>query len=650
MAGGRISFDSTPLFQRKIRILSTVFYVCLGLLFFRLFYLQILRGVWYGERARQNQEQRIVVPADRGEIFDRTYDPSSKTNARLAVNINSMDIFLIPGSLSPMQIRQTASNLALIVGRPPEEFFSRLTNVILGRRFVRYEPVLMLAGVNDRTLRRIAENNFILPGIHWQNDPYRVYPHGSVGAHLMGYVGMISREELESHRGDPLYHPQSVVGKMGIEREFDRDLRGEDGEIIRIVDAQNRIKNTFPSRDPRPGRKIVLNIDLRLQEIAETVLENETGACIISRPGTGEILAMASSPGFDPNDFIKGMPEEKYRAMADSGAFPFLNRAISAKYPPSSTFKIITQTAALEEEVVRPQDRFFCEGHYELGEDDHIFRCWNIHGWCDAEKALAVSCDVYYYNVGYLLGSEKISRYSRLFGLGEITGIDLPSESPGFIPTHAWKRRIFRESWYDGDTINMSIGQGFLLVTPIQMLNVVNAIANEGVVYKPFVVSRVLSSVNDRVEKVFLPRIHRNIPLSRKNLDLIRRGMAKVTSGGTGAAVARYGRVQFLGKTGTAQLYKGTPHAWFVGYTPAGRYPDQYSIVVFVEHGGGGGDTAVPIALAALQAALLKEDAAQLKRYFFAKLGEARYDRQRKKLEKEGTGESAPSRFQDVRF
>jgi len=649
MAFARIVFDKGTIFLKKIQIILVIFLACFGVIILRLFELQIIKKNIYEQKARENQEQKIIVPAERGEIFDCTYNPQNQTNAGLAVNEYSMDIYLIPGTLTKKEIVKTVSNLSYITTLPYENLISKISNILSDKIYLKYTPVKLIRGINKKDLQKIAENSFILPGIIWQNTPKRVYPYKNLACHILGYVGKISPDEWNVLKNDALYNKESIVGKMGIEHQYDRELRGIDGEIIRIVDAQNQIKDTIPAKEPVPGHKIILTINKKFQEIAETVLKGETGTIIISKPKTGEILAMASSPGFDPNEFIEGITEDKYKNLIEKNSFPFLNRAISAKYPPSSTFKIIVQTAALEEEVVSPSDRYLCEGHFELGEDAHIYRCWGIHGWVDAVKALAVSCDIYYYNVGYMLGSEKISHYSRLFGLGEKTGIDLPSESAGFIPSHSWKRRTFREAWYDGDTVNMAIGQGFLLVTPIQMLDVINAVANNGVIYKPFIVKYILNSLNNRVERVFNPQIHRNIPLSSKNLSIIREGLTKAMTYGTGAKISRISRIKVIGKTGTAQLHKGDPHSWFIGYTPENLYDEQYSIVTFIEHGGGGGEKAVPIAIAALQSIIRNENPAELKRYFLHFIEESRFERL-KKIQQEKQDDDQKSNFPDVSF
>ena len=647
--GKKIIFDESPDQQRKIGIFSYLIYVLLAFLFLRIFYLQIIRGPYFFMRSRENQEQHIVIPAERGEIYDRNFDPSSKTNRPLASNRDSMDIYLIPGSLPLDRILLTVTNLSRLLGFPPEGLVSKISNVIVGRSYLKYDPVLLLNSIDMSKLIRIAENNLLLPGIYWQNNPYRVYPNAGLGSHLIGYVGIINKEELDQLGSDPAYHPNSFIGKYGIEKYYDRELRGRDGENIRIVDAQNRIKETIQSSPPSPGQRLILNMDLRVQKVIEEIMKGETGAMMIANPQTGEILGMVSSPGFDPNLFIRNIDPVEYRRLAESRDFPFLNRCISAKYPPSSTFKIITETAALEEEVVTPYTKFFCDGHFQFEGDDRIFRCWSIHGWVDAVKSIAVSCDTYYYNAGYELGSEKISRYARMFGLGAPSGIDLPGESPGFIPSHAWKRRIFKEAWYDGDTINMSIGQGFLLTTPVQMLNIINAVASGGVIYRPYTVNRILNSFNNQPVRIFKPQILKNISLSQKNLSLIRRGLEAVMSWGTGGIIGRAARVKIIGKTGTAQLYRGTPHAWFIGYTPPDVYKDQYSIVTFIEHGGGGGETAVPLGVAALQALLLNQDASDLKQFFLDRLGAVQYERFLRKKQMEDQ-QNEDKRFQDIQF
>jgi penicillin-binding protein 2 len=643
----RNPLESGTSFEKKVTFFGLVLYIAVGILFLRIFYLQVIKGSYYLQRSKDNKEQHIYIPADRGEIFDRNFDPESRSNNILVRNQNSMDIYLVPGNLTTAEILSSATNYSRIMGIPASNIVVKLSNVMKQRYYTRYQPVLLSKGISQGQLIRIAENNTILPGIFWQNNPYRVYPNGSLASHLLGYVGIINKKELEDYAMDPDYHPGSVLGKSGLEKYYDKELRGKDGEMIRIVDAHNRIKNTILASEPVPGNRFVLNIDKRIQKICDTVIKNDVGCIIISDPETGEILGMSSFPTFDPNIFIGEIDSKEYRRLVEDRQFPFLNRPVAAKYPPSSTFKIITLAAALNEEIADSSTRYLCKGLYKFEGDDRVFRCWGIHGWTDTEKSLAVSCDIYYYNVGYLLGSEKIARYSRDFGLGEVTGIDLPGESSGFIPSHAWKRKVFREAWYDGDTLNMSIGQGFLLVTPLQMLNVVSAIATGGVIYKPMVVNRILNSANNQPIRIFTPKIHRNISISQKNLNIIRNGMQKVMSYGTAFLTGRNMRIKVYGKTGTAQVTKGDPHAWFIGYAKDDKTGKLYAVCVFVEHGKGGGERAAPIAVAALQAIILNQDAKELKQQFTGRIIDY-YDEIRQQRRQED--QSGPKPLQDIQF
>ncbi len=640
-------FDTGTSFEKKVSLLSIILISLVLVLFFRIFFLQVIKGNYYYLRSKDNQEQRIFMPADRGEIYDRNFNPLSKTNATFARNENSLDLFFIPGSLKLNEVLATASNFSRILNIPFSNVMSKLSNVSRQHAYTRYDPVLLVKNINKEQLFRIAENNTFLPGIFWQNNPFRVYPQATAASHLLGYVGIINKNEMEIYRDSEDYHSGSVLGKSGLEKYYDKDLRGVDGQTIRIVDAQNRIKETITASEPVPGHRLILNIDKRIQNICETVIRNEVGCIVISDPETGEILGMSSGPTFDPNIFIKNIDPKAYQQLAENKFFPFLNRAIAAKYPPSSVFKIIMVTAALNEEIADQNTRYYCNGIFKFEGDDRIFRCWGIHGWTDTEKSLAVSCDVFYYNVGYMLGSEKISRYSRNFGLGEQSGIDLPGESAGFIPTHAWKRKVFHEAWYDGDTVNMSIGQGFMLTTPIQMLGAISAIATGGVIYKPTIVNRILNSVNNQPIKVFSPKILKNISISQKNLQIIRNGLGKVMTSGTGFLSGQNAKIRIFGKTGTAQVYQGVPHAWFVGYTKQEQYGKTYAVCVFIEHGSGGGERAAPLAVAALQSIVLNQDPKELKQFFTSKI-ENFYNeiRQERKQEEQ----SGPKPLQDIQF
>ena len=615
-------FEKNLFFEKKIRNLSIFFFAILFVLWGQVFILSVIRGDYYFDQAINNQQQYIVIPAERGMVYDRYFKLQSKTNTVLIGNKHSTDLFLLPGKLKSEEIKKTLQKTAILLGLSFSNLQSKLSNAMSSSYYSRTKPVLLIKNMKKNQLFKIAENKNLLKGLLWQESSERFYPLDEMVAHVLGYVGVISERELKRYGSDSEYHQGSIIGKTGIEKYYDKILRGKEGQRLRIVDAWNRVKKEEIVSQPKKGNSLVLTIDTRLQKIVEQVLHKEIGAVIVSDPSTGEILAMASSPTFNPNWFVGKIDSSKYTKLVQNPNFPFLNRAISAKYPPSSTFKIITLTAGLQEEIVNKQSQFLCRGFFKFENDDRIFKCWTVHGWVNAVKSLQDSCDVYYYNVGYRLGSETISKYAKQYGLDAVTGIDLPGESSGFIPSHAWKRKIFKEAWYDGDTINMSIGQGFLLATPIQMLNVISAIANEGIINKPHFLKEIIDPETGEVVQATQPKTIHNISISKKNLEIINKGLRNVWHFGTAKVVGRNSKLNLYGKTGTAQLYKGTPHSWFIAYIPKTSKHRPLAIVAFVEHGGGGGEHAAPIAASVLQAYLYNQDAKELKKYFFEKIKE----------------------------
>jgi len=615
-------FDKNLFFEKKIRNLIIFFFVILFVLWGQVFILSIIRGDYYLDKAINNQQQYILIPAERGMVYDRYFKLQSQTNSVLIGNKHSTDLFLLPGKLKYEEIKKTLEQTSILLHLSFSNLQSKFSNAMSSHYYSRTKPVLLLKNMNKTQLFKIAENKNLLKGLLWQESSERFYPLDKMAAHVLGYVGVISKNELNRYVSDSEYHQGSMIGKTGIEKYYDRILRGKEGQRLRIVDAWNRVKKEEIVSQPRKGKSLVLTIDTRLQKMVEQVLHKEVGAIVVSDPSTGEILAMASSPTFNPNWFVGKINPSHYNKLVQNPNFPFLNRAISAKYPPSSTFKIITLTAGLQEEIVNKHTQFLCRGFFKFENDDRIFKCWGIHGWVNAVKSLQDSCDVYYYNVGYRLGSETISKYAKQYGLGSVTGIDLPGESSGFIPSHAWKRKIFKEAWYDGDTVNMSIGQGFLLATPIQMLNVISAIANKGIINKPYLLKEIIDSETGEIVQATQPKTIHNISISKKNLEIINKGLRNVWHFGTAYVVGRSSKLNLYGKTGTAQLYKGIPHSWFMGYIPKTSKHRPLAIVAFIEHGGGGGEHAAPIAASVLQAYLYNQDAKELKKYFFGKIKE----------------------------
>ncbi len=464
-----------------------------------------------------------------------------------------------------------------------------------------WERVTIKEDVDFDTIVSIASHNDRFPFIDWEDASVRVYNHSNMFAHVVGYIGQISREEFANLR-DRGYRQYQRVGKSGIESQYDQTLRGQDGYVRRIVDARNRTEGEEVGEDPVAGNNLVLTIDYGIQQAAYEAMENYMGTAIVMKAATGEVLAMVSRPDFDPNQIISRNNFEIIQMLANDPKKPFLNRAIQSRFPPASTFKIITAIAALEEERWNPATSIHCSGSFTLrGFVDTVFYDYRAHGSLNLYWGIARSCSVYFYQLGLRIGPTVIFNYATHFGLDQRTGIDIPGEITGFIPSKRWKLRVFGQNWYDGDTVNLSIGQGFISVTPIEMVNVVAGIVNNGVIYRPVLVREVRSPDNRNVVQRFTPAIQREIPISPSTLSIIREGMRLAVTSGTCSQLGRL-PVPIAGKSGTAQTRSNrheeqSQHGWFIGYAPYDGPPENAVIVVvFVEFGRGGAAGAVPVA------------------------------------------------------
>jgi len=618
-------------FRKRYIYLLWLLSILFVILFIQTSYLQIINGDKYEKLAINNKEQYIPIPTYRGEIFDRNYNPTSETNIPLVTNEEKMGVYIFPVHLTRDEIESTFKKLSFIIGFDYYKKYAEFTN-----RANFYEPFLIADDVSTKEIAQIGEMIQNLPGVYWEPVYYRKYPFKNFASHILGFVGKISKQELKEHEDDPEYHLNSIVGKMGIEKYYDKELRGEEGTLLRIVDARNRIKNSYVIKKPVPGYNLVLTIDRRIQAILEKVMRNEKGAAIVIKPNTGEILGMVSKPDFDPNIFIKKPDVKKILRLSNDPNKPFLNRVIQAKYPPGSVFKIVTATAGLEEEVIDSHTTFLCRGYFRFENDDRVFHCTGIHGYVNIFKGIEFSCNVFFFNTSYKLGSKKISKYARWYGFGKNTGIDLPGEQPGFIPTHRWKKKIFGENWYDGDTINYGIGQGFLLVTVLQIADMMCAIANNGLIYQPHLLKVAYSAETGEIIYKKQKKLLYNIPIREENLNIIRQGLRLVTAAGTARIAGRYAKVSFAGKTSTAQNTFGEPHAWFSCYAPYKKSDDRIVVTVFVENGGGGGEVAAPIAVAILNAIFHNDDPIATKKKIRAAIEKEHYRRFLQRMKEKG--------------
>ena len=406
----------------------------------------------------------------------------------------------------------------------------------------------------------------------------RVYPAGALVSHVTGYVGEITREELEN-APDPRYQGGDGVGKTGIEAAYEPRLRGEVGEEAVEVDSRGRRLREVSRREPARGEDLRLTLDLGAQRVAAELMGSEKGALVVLDVQDGAVKVLYSSPSFDPNPLTWGISSREWNELLKDPNRPMMDRAVSGTYPPGSTFKAVTTIAALEENVVNNRTTVYCPGYYTLG--NRTFKCWKHsgHGSENLLEAIRDSCDVFFYQTGVWLGIDRLLKWSAILGVGSPSGIDIPGEAAGNLAGPAWKKKRFREPWYKGDTVNYSIGQGFLLMTPLQVARVFAAVANGGYLVVPHLDSRGR-----------FPR--RDLKIPRPGLEALQRGLEEVVRTGTGKRAGAFG-VTVAGKTGTAQNPHGDDHAWFVGYAPVQR--PRFVAVALVEGGGHGSSVAAPL-------------------------------------------------------
>jgi len=582
-------------FRKRLYVIGIIIICMFAIFFLQLINLQIFQGREFSEKSRMNMENNIPLPASRGEIYDRNFS-TDKQNIVLATNRPAFNIIVIPAQYKEKnQFYYAIQNICALLQLPYEEILTDLKSTNPYNRYIIQEDVPFDIVVT------IATNQDKFPNIMWEDAPVRVYPFNNMFSHVIGYIGSLTKEEYNTYK-DVGYKYYQKIGKAGIERQYDSILRGVDGYVRRIVDAKNRTEGEEIGQHPKSGYNIVLTLDYDVQKTAYTALGDNRGSVIVMKPATGEIISIVSKPDYDPNLIISKNNIKIITELNNDKNKPFLNRAIQSRYPPASTFKLVTSIAALEEEKWDPAITRYCPGKYTLkGYVDRDFYCYQAHGSVNLLWAIARSCSVYFYQLGLKLGPTTIFNYAGYLGLAETSGIDIPGEITGFIPSKKWKLKTFGQPWFDGDTVNLSIGQGFMLVTPIGMMDFLSAIVNSGVVFKPHCIKEIRSIDNTSVVSVVIPEKLREIPLSPTTLDTIKQGMRMAVVNGTAARLG-YLKVQMCGKTGTAQTRSKrqedvSQHAWFVGFGPYDSHPEKVvAIVVMVEYGIAGAATAVPIA------------------------------------------------------
>ena len=544
--------------NKRIRVVFVLFCICFMAIVLKLWSIQILHESRFQKMSIRNRIRLVRLPSGRGQIYD--------CRGRLLVdNKAATQLVIVAAGLDDKD--QLVEEVAALTQLRPEYILEKIKESI----FSPFIPVVLAGNMNDKMLVKVAEAKWHLPGIDIQIAPIRNYLIGKTAAHLIGYVGRVQSSDLRCG-----YSLNDIVGRTGIERAYDKQLRGEDGHKEVQVDYRGNIDMVLKVVPPATGPSLFLTIDADIQKELYHALDGYRGAGVVMDPRTGAVLAMVSTPGFDPNKLISPVKQDVVTGLFRNKEYPLVNRAISGMYAPGSAFKIIVALAGLEDNVITADTLFYCNGSLPLG--DTIFHCWKKtgHGWLDLDNALKGSCNVFFYQVGLKLGPKPILSMAARFGLGRKTGINLPGEEEGLL--------LGQADWYPGDTANLSIGHGKILVTPIQIASFISSVANGGILYKPKLVLDTFSQ-------------GRPVGIRKEHLDLVKQGLFRVVNDHAGTGHQAYVRgLDIAGKTGTVELKKGEGKnvCWFTGFCPS-AFP-RVALAVVVEEGESGGQTAAPIA------------------------------------------------------
>jgi penicillin-binding protein 2 len=601
------------LLKRRLLVAAAVVIFFLIIIILRLWFLQISHGEEYEDRAYGNRVRiRQLVPP-RGHILDRN-------GKEIVTNRPSFNVSLIQEDSH--DLGNVLKKLAPVLDMDVSELWDKIREASDTPRYV---PVILKEDIDWQTLAYLENHNHEFSGIRTEVQPVRVYHYGDLAANVIGYLGSISKQELESADRD-IYRGGDIIGKKGFEKMREVDLRGEKGHSYSEVDAKGFEQQLLKKVEPLPGREVRLTLDVDLQQIAENYMAagEKSGAVVALEVKTGRILAAVTAPTIQINDFVGGISTVKWQALLDNPKHPLINKVVQASYPPGSTYKMVTAMAGLGTGVINEDTVFYCPGHYRFG--NRTYRCWKHsgHGPVNLIKAIGESCDVYFYQVGQKVGVDVLAEYAEKLGLGKKTGVEMEYEKSGLAPTKIWKEKYRHAKWQDGETLSVAIGQGFNLVTPLQLCVVTATIANGGKTYRPQLVEQVIDPEGNVIEN-FSPELINEVVGLDRYFNLIKQGMEEVVHGkrGTARAVAIDG-LRIAGKTGTAQVvrlaqykhlkeenipYKYRDHAWFTCYAPA--EDPEIAVTVLVEHGLHGGSGAGPIARAVLN------------QYFSGKLNQA---------------------------
>lgn len=557
----------------------------------RLVWLQLFQGDYYNSLAEGNRLRAIPLAAMRGVMYDR--------NGQILVG--SRPSFMV--TYVPTQGKMTdeeANKLSRLLNMPADKILEKA-----GKVKNSYVPTVLAQDLTPDVVTKVEERRNELPGISVDVQPIRYYPYDMMAAQIFGYVGQIDEDDMERLKGEDGVSNVTQIGRAGLESYYDDVLRGKDGSRQVEVDASGSPVMEVERKNPVQGHNIHLTLDLNLQTALEKAMDAQIAqgigvsgiAAVAVDPNTGAVLAMASRPAYNPNWFTRGITESEWKQINGNPNHPMENRVIAGEYPPGSTFKLITGAAALELKKITPDEMIFDSGRHWLV--DMRNAGGEALGWINFTEALAKSDNVYFYELGRRVGIDKLAEYAKMFGMGKKTGIAMRGEAAGLVASEEYKEKNYHQDWYLGDTFNSAIGQGFQLVTPLQAAMIVSEVANGGIQYKPFIVSRI-DNLGGTPYKIFAPEQTGTLEVSKTTLDLIREGMRNVAeeSGTAGSLFAGF-PVQVAGKTGTAENFSGRDHGWFVAFAPYDH--PRIVIAVLTEQGGFGASSSGPIVRAMLE-------------------------------------------------
>ena len=601
----------------RLRVVVAMMFVCicLGLLAARFYYLQVLRHSYYLTRAEDNRIALLPTVPNRGTIVDRN-------GVVLARNYATYTLEITPSQVDNVEV--TLDELATLVAIEPRDRRRFMKLLEESRNF---DSVPVRSRLSDEEVARIVSQRYRFPGVEVKARLLRDYPQGTVGSHIVGYIGRINQRDLdriEEAGTEANYRGSQHIGKAGLELFYEADLHGSTGIEQVEVNAGGRAVRALSRTPPTPGNDLELTLDIELQRVAESAFGERRGALVAIEPATGGLLALVSTPTFDPNLFVDGISTQDWKALNDSPDHPLLNRAIYSAYPPGSTFKPFMALAGLETGKRTAKQAISDIGYFNLG--NHRFMDDKVggHGMVDLHKSIVVSCNTYYYQLANDLGIDNIARFMGQLGFGSRTGVDLPGEAAGVLPSPEWKRQRFRrpeqQQWYAGETISVGIGQGYNAYTPLQLATALAALINGGKLYRPHIVRHVVDARTGE-RRVVEPEPQRQLPFKAANVKAVLDGMVGVNIEGTGRRAFQGAAYTSGGKTGTAQVYslrgqryvegrvreRLRDHSWFIAYAPAEA--PRIALAVLVENGGFGAQSAAPIARQVMDYYLLHQRA-----------------------------------------